>query len=556
MDRWFRRSVIYQIYPKSFMDSNNDGIGDIKGIISKLDYLKFLGIDGIWITPIYCSPQVDNGYDISDYYKIDKIFGKDEDFDLLIAEAHKRDIKIIMDIVVNHTSDKHFWFKEAIKNKNNKYRDYYIIKKGKDGNPPNNWVSMFGGSAWEKIDEENYYLHLFAKEQPDLNWENSDLRKEIYKMQNFWMKRGVDGLRLDVINLISKDQRFLDDNGIGTKGKCFYANGPKIHTYLKEMNKEVFSKYNSMIVGETMSTTPEIAIEYTKPENNELDMIFSMAHLKADYTNGDKWTPKKLNVKEFKNILSEWQIKLNSNNCWNSLFLGNHDLPRMVSRFGNDSEEYRELSAKMLGTTIHFLRGTPYIYQGDEIGMTNPYFNNIKNYKDIESINLYTERTASGFSEEQIMEGIKKQSRDNSRTPMQWDSSKNAGFSKGIPWIELASNYKSINVKSDLKNSNSILYHYKKLIQLRKELNVITEGKYELLDFGIDEIWGYKRITEKEEIIIISNFSEKLFNINFDYKIKKIIITNYNNILLENKVLKLRAYESIVVEIFKGEQCE
>lgn len=551
MNKWFKNSVIYQIYPKSFMDSNNDGIGDIKGIISKLDYLKFLGIDGIWITPMYCSPQVDNGYDISDYYKIDKMFGSDEDFDILIAEAHKRNIKIIMDIVVNHTSNEHFWFKEAIRDKESKYRDYYIIKKGKNGNPPNNWVSMFGGSAWEKLDDENYYLHLFAKEQPDLNWENPNLRKDIYEMENFWMKRGVDGLRLDVINLISKDQEFLDDNGTGTKGKKFYANGPKIHTYLKEMNKEVFSKYDSMVVGETMSTTPEIAIDYTKPENEELDMIFAMAHLKADYTNGDKWTPKKLDIKEFKNILSEWQTKLNNNGCWNSLFLGNHDLPRIVSRFGNDSEEYRELSAKMLGTTMHFLRGTPYIYQGDEIGMTNPYFENIEEYKDIESINLYNERIVKGFSSKEIMEGIKKQSRDNGRTPMQWDSSENSGFSKGTPWFKLASNYQDINVESALKNPKSIFYHYKKLIQLRKELDIVTEGKYELLDFGKDEVWGYKRFNEKEEIIVISNFTENEYEINFNYIVKERIISNYDDILLETNILRLRAYESIVVKAEK-----
>lgn len=551
MNKWFRKSVIYQIYPKSFMDSNDDGVGDIKGIISKLDYLKLLGVDGIWITPMYCSPQVDNGYDISDYYKIDKMFGTNEDFDALIDEAHKRDIKIIMDIVVNHTSNEHAWFKEAIKNKNSKYRDYYIIKKGKNGNPPNNWISMFGGSAWEKLDDEDYYLHLFAKEQPDLNWENPNLRKDIYEMENFWMKRGVDGLRLDVINLISKDQRFLDDDETGTKGKRFYANGPKIHTYLKEMNREVFSKYNSMVVGETMSTTPEIAIEYTKPENKELDMIFAMAHLKADYTNGDKWTPKNLDIKELKSILSEWQMKLNDNGCWNSLFLGNHDLPRIVSRFGSDSEKYRELSAKMLGTTIHFLRGTPYIYQGDEIGMINPYFEKIEEYKDIESINLYNERIKNGWTCEKIMEGIKKQSRDNGRTPMQWDNSENSGFSKGTPWFKLPSNYQKINVENALRNPNSVFFHYKKLIQFRKELDIIVEGKYELLDFEIDEVWGYRRFDEQEEIIVISNFTQNEYTLNFNYQVKEILISNYDDFLLNGNILKLRAYESIVLKVNK-----
>lgn len=551
MNKWFKKSVIYQIYPKSFMDSNGDGIGDIKGIISKLDYLKFLGIDAIWLTPIYCSPQVDNGYDISDYYKIDKMFGTEEDFDNLILEAHQRDIKIIMDIVVNHTSNKHSWFEEAKKDKNSKYRDYYIIKKGKDGNPPNNWVSMFGGSAWEKLEENNYYLHLFAKEQPDLNWENPNLRKEIYEMENYWMKRGVDGLRLDVINLISKDQRFLNDETNGTKGKKYYANGPKIHTYLKEMNKEVFSKYDSMVVGETMSTTPELAIEYTKLENKELDMIFSMAHMKADYTNGDKWTPKKLDVKELKNILSEWQEKLNSNGCWNSLFLGNHDLPRMVSRFGNDSDEYREISGKMLATTLHFLRGTPYIYQGDEIGMINPYFEKIEEYKDIESINLYAERIKLGISPEEIMLGIKKQSRDNGRTPMQWNQKENSGFTQGVPWFKVAPSYKKINVENALKDSNSIFYHYKKLIQLRKELDILVDGEYKLIDIGIDEVWCYKRFNQNTEILIISNFTEKDYEIPFEYDIKKIIISNYNNTILNKRILKLRAYESIVIEINK-----
>lgn len=552
MNKWWRKIVVYQIYPKSFKDSNGDGIGDIRGIIEKLDYLQNLGVGALWITPMYCSPQRDNGYDISNYYEIDPMFGTMSDFDELLLEAHSRNIKIIMDIVVNHTSSDHLWFQEAIKNPESKYRDYYIIRDSVNGAAPNNWVSMFGGSAWEKIEgEDKYYLHLFDVTQPDLNWECEELRKEIYKMQNYWMEKGVDGLRLDVINLISKDQSFpIDDDHTGTIGKKFYVNGPKIHQYLKEMNQEVFSKYDSMIVGETMSTNTELAIEYTKPENKELDMIFSMSHMKSDYKDGDKWTPKQLNLKEFRDILSTWQIKLNENNCWNSLFLCNHDLPRAVSRFGNDME-YRKESAKMLATTLHLMRGTPYIYQGEEIGMTNPGFENIEEYNDVETLNLYQERIKNGVPEDVIMRGIEKQSRDNARTPMQWDCSAHAGFTTGEPWIGVGKNYIDINVQSTLEEEDSIFNHFQKLIQLRKEKEIVTDGIYVLLDSEDENIWVYMRENNHEKWIIVSNFTSKELTYDLYSKIEghyevSIILSNYKDSSLKIDELKLRPYESIV----------
>lgn len=556
MRDWIKKTVVYQIYPKSFKDTNADGIGDIQGIIEKLDYLKELGVGAIWITPIYKSPQKDNGYDISDYYNIDEMFGTMDDFDKLLKESHKREIKIIMDIVVNHTSTENKWFKEAIKNKESKYRDYYIFRKGKDNMPPNNWRSMFGGSAWERVDgSDDYYLHLFDVSQADLNWENKDLRKEVYDMMNYWMKKGVDGFRLDVINLISKVQEFpMDDQNAATIGKRFYVNGPRIHEYLKEMNREVFSKYNSATVGETMSVTTDIALEYTKPENKELDMIFAMSHLKGDYLNGDKWTYKPLDLNEIRSILSSWQNELNSHGAWNSLFWSNHDQPRAVSRFGND-KEYREESAKMLATTIHMLKGTPYMYQGEEIGMTNPDFEDINDYNDIETLNIYKERIEKGIPENKIMDGIRRQSRDNARTPMQWNEDKEAGFTKGKPWLKVASNYKEINVEKALSNKDSIFYHYKKLINLRREEDIITLGSYRLIDEKSKNIWAYTREYNEEVWLIISNFFDK--ELIYEVKDKKvlskekaeIILSNYKDSSESFKSIKLRPYESIIYKL-------
>lgn len=556
MGKWWKKAVVYQIYPKSFKDTNGDGIGDILGIIEKLDYLKELGVGALWITPIYPSPQKDNGYDISDYQDIDKIFGDMDEFDKLLEEAHKRDIKIIMDVVVNHTSTDHRWFKEAIRDPKSKYKDYYIFKKGKDNNEPNNWVSMFGGSAWENLPgSDEYYLHLFDPSQADLNWENGDLRREIYDMASYWMEKGVDGFRLDVINLISKDQEFpMDEEDAPTRGKKFYVNGPRIHEFFKEMNKEVFSKYDSATVGETMSITPQIAIDYTKPENKELDMVFAMNHLKADYLNGDKWTYKPIELKDLRGIMTLWQDEVNKNGGWNSLFWSNHDQPRAVSRFGNDNE-YREKSAKMLGTVLHMLRGTPYIYQGEEIGMTNPDFEKIEDYNDIETINLYKERIKSGIPEEKIMDGIRRQSRDNARTPIQWDSSENGGFTKGKPWMNISKNYKEINVEENLKNKDSVFYHYKKLIELRRNHDIITYGEYRLIDDESNNVWAYIRKYKDEMWLVVSNF----FKEEVSYTIKdkevlerhksKIILSNYEDSKEEFRNIKLRPYESIIYSL-------
>lgn len=556
MDNWWRKAVVYQIYPKSFKDTNGDGIGDIPGIIEKLDYLNNLGVRAIWLTPIYKSPQKDNGYDISDYYNIDEMFGNSNDFEMLLDEAHKRNIKIIMDVVVNHTSTEHKWFKEAIENPDSKYRDYYIIKKGTKNTPPNNWVSMFGGSAWERIGDTNeYYLHLFDVSQADLNWENEELRREVYDMTKYWMEKGVDGFRLDVINLISKDQRFInDDENAFTKGKKFYINGPRIHEYLKEMNMEVFSKYNSTTVGETMSVTTEIAIDYTKPENKELNMIFAMNHLKCDYLNGDKWTYKPIELKELRNILTNWQYELNKSGAWNSLFWSNHDQPRAVSRFADD-KSYRVESAKMLATTLHMLKGTPYIYQGEELGMTNPNYDKIEDYNDIETLNVYKERLSNGVPKEKIMDGIKRQSRDNAREPMHWNESEQAGFTTGKSWMNISRSYKKINVKRSLEDENSVFYHYKNLISLRNNFDIVTEGEYRLIDEESSKVWCYIRKYKKEIWLIVSNF----FKDEVRYEIKdeeilsksicKIILSNYNDSSKNFKKIHLRPYESIIYKL-------
>lgn len=424
---WWQKAVVYQIYPKSFQDTTGNGVGDIQGIIKRLDYLKELGVDVLWLTPIYASPQKDNGYDISDYYSIHHEYGKMEDFDQLLDEAHQKGIKIIMDIVVNHTSTEHEWFKQAASSKDNPYRDFYIWKDGKeDGSEPTNWQSKFGGNAWQ-YDEKTgqYYLHLFDVTQADLNWENEKLRDEVYKMMKFWFEKGVDGFRLDVINLISKNQNFPDDDGSVAPGdgRKFYTDGPRVHEFIHEMNQEVFSKYNSMTVGEMSSTTLEHCIKYTKPERNELSMTFNFHHLKVDYPNGEKWKIGEMDFHALKQILSKWQVGMNEGGGWNALFWCNHDQPRIVSRYGNDGEYHKE-SAKMLATTIHMMQGTPYIYQGEEFGMTDPKFTSIDQYRDVESLNMYNILQASGKPEDEILEVLRRKSRDNSRTPVQWNGEK------------------------------------------------------------------------------------------------------------------------------------
>ncbi|AUO12839.1 alpha,alpha-phosphotrehalase [Priestia megaterium] len=557
---WWKKSVVYQIYPKSFYDTTGNGVGDIAGIIEKLDYLKKLGVDVVWLTPIYKSPQRDNGYDISDYFVIQEEYGTMEDFDRLITEAHKRDLKIIMDIVVNHTSTEHEWFQEAKKSKDNPYRDFYIWKDQKeDGSAPTNWVSKFGGSAWEhdKLTEQSY-LHLFDVTQADLNWENERVRRSVYDMMTFWFEKGVDGFRLDVINLISKDQRFLDDDGsiAPGDGRKFYTDGPRVHEYMREMNQEVFSKYDSMTVGEMSSTTVDHCIQYSHPDRGELSMTFNFHHLKVDYPNGEKWALADFDFIKLKEILSTWQTEMNKGGGWNALFWCNHDQPRVVSRYGND-EPYHNKSAKMLAATIHLMQGTPYIYQGEEIGMTNPKFSSIDEYRDVESLNVYEIKRAQGMDENEILEILKHKSRDNSRTPVQWSDEHNAGFTKGKPWINPADNYREINVEKALDDEDSIFYFYQKLIALRKQYEIITYGNYELILGEDEQIFAYIRNGADEKLLVINNFygSETIFqlpeNLTFEGYHSEILLSNYEDSSKELKRVLLRPYESIVYHLKK-----
>ncbi|MDR0139394.1 alpha,alpha-phosphotrehalase [Metabacillus idriensis] len=557
---WWKKSSVYQIYPKSFNDTNGNGVGDIQGIIEKLDYLKELGIDVVWLTPIYESPQKDNGYDISDYYSIHEEYGTMEDFESLLQEAHDRGIKIIMDIVVNHTSTEHAWFKEAQSSKENPYRDFYIWKEGKeDGSEPTNWISKFGGSAW-KLDEKTgeYYLHLFDVTQADLNWENEEVRRKVYEMMQFWFEKGVDGFRLDVINLISKNQDFPDDDGSTAPGdgRKFYTDGPRVHEYMKEMNKEVFSKYDSMTVGEMSSTTIENCIEYSNPESKELSMTFNFHHLKVDYPNGEKWALADFDFGALKQILSTWQVEMHKGGGWNALFWCNHDQPRIVSRYGNDGE-YRIESAKMLATTIHMMQGTPYIYQGEEFGMTNPKFESINEYRDVETLNTFEILKNAGKSEEEIIEILKSKSRDNSRTPVQWNDSKHAGFTAGTPWIKPASNYPEINAENALQDENSVFYHYQKLIQLRKDIDLITYGDYELILEDHSQLFAYVRNGDGEKLLVINNFYEQetVFtlpdHVEADGYNSEILISNYPDSAQSIKDVTLRPFESIVYHLKK-----
>ena len=552
--QWWKKSTVYQIYPKSFKDTTGNGVGDIRGIIEKLDYIKELGTDIIWLTPIYKSPQNDNGYDIADYYSIDERFGTMEEFEALLQEVHQRDMKLIMDIVVNHTSTEHPWFQESKSSKDNLYRDFYIWKKEKEGTPPTNWKSKFGGSAWQYDTEtEEYYLHLFDVTQADLNWENEEVRNRVYEMMNFWVDKGVDGFRLDVINLISKDQRFPNDDGSVPPGdgRKFYTDGPRVHEYLHEMNQRVFKGKETITVGEMSSTTIDNCVRYSNPANEELDMVFSFHHLKVDYPNGDKWTKAPFDFIQLKKILSDWQVGMYQGGGWNALFWCNHDQPRIVSRFGNDSEYHKE-SAKMLGTTIHLMQGTPYIYQGEEIGMTNPYFHSIDQYRDVESINIYNEWIEQGGNEEEIIDILKQKSRDNARTPMQWNNEEHAGFTSGEPWIGVSSNYPQINVENTLKDKDSIFYHYQKLIQLRKEYDVITDGECQLLLPDNPAIFAYIRESDKEIMLVINNFySEKTtFHMPDErqgsMKNPKVILSNYDATFGDIHSLTLRPYESVV----------
>lgn len=531
MKNWWKELVGYQIYPRSFKDSNGDGIGDIKGIISKLDYLKDLGIDLIWICPIYKSPNDDNGYDISDYQNILDEFGTMEDFDLLLKEVHNRGMKLIIDLVVNHTSDEHQWFIESKSSRDNPKSDWYIWRDGKDNKEPNNWESIFKGSAWEYSKErEQYYLHLFSKKQPDLNWENEDVRKEIYKMINWWLDKGIDGFRVDAISHIKKEDGLSDmDNPEGLKYVSSFnkhMNVDGIHNYLKELNEETFKKYDIMTVGEANGVAAEEAKDWVSEENGKFNMVFQFEHLHLwgyeDENNFD--------VKAYKNVLTRWQNELDENG-WNALFVENHDIPRVVSTWGND-KEYREESAKAFGATYFLQKGTPFIYQGQEIGMTNVKFECIDEYKDISTINSYNERIESGVSEEEALKEVWAVSRDNSRTPMQWDNSKNAGFTDGIPWIKVNENYKEINVEKEERDENSVLNFYKKLIKLKKSNKTLIYGKYNLILEDDENIFAYTRVLDDEKFLIIGNLTNKESEYNYDGE-----NLEYSNLLLNNYVV-------------------
>lgn len=550
-NQWWKKSVVYQIYPRSFYDSDGDGIGDLQGIIAKLDYLKLLGVDVIWLSPVYDSPNDDNGYDIRNYQQIMAEFGTMADFDQMLAEIHQRGMKLVMDLVVNHTSDEHDWFVQSKKSTDNPYRDYYYWLKGKDSKEPNNWGSVFGGSAWE-YDEttKEYYLHLFSKKQPDLNWENPTLRQEIYRMMKFWLEKGIDGFRMDVINFISKQPDLPD--GVKHEGQQFgdgspyFINGPKIHAFLQEMDKEVLSNYPVMTVGEMPGAAPEDAILYTDPQRHEVNMIFTFEHMDLDSANGSKWNLKPLNLVDLKENLEKWQTVLH-NKGWNSLYWNNHDQPRIVSRFGND-REYRVESAKMLAACLHFMQGTPYIFQGEEIGMTNVKFSSIDDYRDIETIQMYHERKAEGYTQENIMASIYAKSRDNARTPMQWDDSSNGGFTRGKPWIKANPNYRQINVKETLDDQHSIFYFYQKLISLRKELDIIVEGDFTLLLKDHPKLFAYERSSNGITLLVLCNFSEDNVLIEDTELVMKLaefttILSNYER----NSQSALRPYETIVL---------
>lgn len=557
---WWKESVIYQIYPRSFNDSNGDGVGDINGITEKIPYLSELGIDVIWLSPVYKSPNDDNGYDISDYRNIMDEFGTMQDFDKMLAEAHHYGIKIMMDLVVNHSSDEHAWFQESRKSKDNPYRDYYIWKKPENGEPPTNWGAAFGGSVWE-LDEQTgeYYLHLFSKKQPDLNWENPVLRNEVYEMMRFWLDKGIDGFRMDVINFISKDTSYPQGEvreghkyGSGSK---YYMNGPKIHEFLQEMNKEALSGYDTITVGEMPGVSVEEGKLYTGADRNELNMVFHFEHVGLGDGQFGKWDPREWKLTELKEIFTKWQKGLEKDG-WNSLYWSNHDQPRAISRWGNDSDEYRVTSGKMIATCLHMMQGTPYIYQGEEIGMTNVKFNDINDYRDIETLNAYRDLTPDSLTHEEIFKGIHERGRDNARTPVQWDSSPNAGFTTGTPWINVNPNYETINAEAVLKDQDSIFHYYKKLIELRKQNEVVVYGTYDLLMEDDEQIFAFTRTLGDDQLLVICNFSDQhpAFTLpeSVRYSSQELLISNLN--VDENESideLTLQPYEARVYRLNK-----
>lgn len=539
-EHWWQSTVVYQIYPRSFQDSNGDGIGDIQGIISRLGYLKELGIGAIWLSPVYKSPNADNGYDISDYQDIMSEFGTMQDMNKLINEAKTRQIRIVMDLVVNHTSDEHKWFVQAKKSKENPYRDFYIWRDPVNGKEPNGLKASFGGSAWS-FDKKSgqYYFHLFSEKQPDLNWENSQVRDSIWKMMNFWIEKGIGGFRMDVIDLIGKQPDQL-----------ITENGPRLHDYLQEMNSNTFSGKDMLTVGETWGATPENAELYSDPSRHELSMVFQFEHSMLDQKkNGEKWDLRALQVKDLKKVLYKWQTSLQHG--WNSLFWNNHDLPRIVSRWGNDSKEYRVRSAKMFGIILHMMKGTPYVYQGEEIGMTNYPIKNISEVDDIESINMYKEREARGYKKDTIIRAINEKGRDNARTPMQWNNTKEAGFTTGVPWLHVNPNYSEINVEQALEDPKSVFYTYRKLINLRKHCKTIVWGNFIEIKEVPENVFAYVREDKDHKFIVIANFDQQKNLIKLPkYGIQKnIILGNYDEEMVDLTSYELRPYESFVIKV-------
>ena len=531
---WWKNAVVYQIYPKSFQDSNGDGIGDIRGIISRLDYLADLGIDAVWISPMYCSPQDDNGYDISDYQDIDPMFGTLSDMEELIAEAEKRNIRIIMDLVLNHTSDEHRWFQEAKKGKDNPYHDYYVWRDGVEGELPNDMKAAFGGPAWEWVPElDQYYFHQFSVKQPDLNWENPKVRREIYDMILWWMEKGVGGFRLDVIDQIAKEP-----------DKKITNNGPRLHEFLREMSRETFQKGDLITVGEAWGANTENAKLYSNPDGSEFSMVFQFEHMVMDQQQGkEKWDLAPLPFVKLKQCLAKWQKALYGTG-WNSLFLDNHDLPRIVSRWGDDGK-YRKESAKMLATMLHGMQGTPYIYQGEELGMTNVRFDDISHYEDIETLNLYRERVEKGYRSEDVMRSIYAKSRDNARTPMQWNAEKNAGFTKGTPWIEVNPNYTEINAEEERRDPESVYSYYRRLTRLRKEYPVFVDGRFDLLMEEDEQIFAYTRTTTENEMLVCVNFTGKpaACPLLGEWKDAQVLIHNYDG----NATEEMKPYEAVIL---------
>lgn len=540
--KWWHDAVVYQIYPRSFCDSNKDGIGDITGIISKLDYLQTLGVNVLWLSPVYQSPMDDNGYDISDYQEIAQEFGSMEDMEALFYQAQQRDIKIVMDLVVNHTSDEHEWFKQARESKDSPYRDFYIWRDAKpDGSVPDDQCSVFGGSAWEWCEKsQQYFYHIFSRCQPDLNWNNPEMVKRIHDMMNWWIDKGIGGFRLDVIDLIGKN---ID--------KRIMGNGPKLHQRLQDMNQATFGDKDLLTVGETWDATPEIAKMYSEPNRNELSMVFQFEHITLTWQDGDKWRPKAKDINALKEVLIKWQLELKDGG-WNSLFWNNHDLPRVVSKYGCVGE-HRVASAKMLATAMHMMKGTPYIYQGEEIGMTNVAFDSLEDYRDIETLNFYDVKTGSGTSHDEMMEAIYQNSRDNSRTPMQWNGSENAGFTQGSPWINVNPNHKDINVEQALEDNNSIFYHYQSLIALRKAHPAIVYGDFTPILRDNEQIFAYLRHDDNERLLVINNFSNEeqaiVLSEQFQAQEVECLLSNRQPVTELSNKLYLTPYESMVLKL-------